>query len=38
MKKAPHNIGFKSLEFYASDSWKASSKLTLEHNLACVIS
>jgi hypothetical protein len=38
MKRAPYNIGFKSLEFYASDIWKASSKLTLENNLACVIS
>jgi hypothetical protein len=38
VRKAPYNIGFKSLEFYASDSWKASGKLTFEHNLACVIS
>jgi hypothetical protein len=38
VKKEPYNIGFKSLEFYASDSWKALSKLTLEYNLACVIS
>ena len=38
MKKAPHSIGFNTIEFYVSDSRKASRKLTPEHGLACVIS
>jgi hypothetical protein len=29
-KNVLHNIGFNTLEFYASDSWKASRKLTLD--------
>jgi len=37
VKVAPHNIGFNTIEFYASDSGKASRKLALEHGLACVI-
>src|SRR5262245_43096458 len=29
-KNVLHNIGFNTLEFYATDSWKASRKLTLD--------
>ena len=29
-KNVLHNIGFNTFEFYASDSWKASRKLTLD--------
>ncbi|MBO0857704.1 MAG: carboxypeptidase regulatory-like domain-containing protein [Chloracidobacterium sp.] len=29
-KNVLHNIGFNTLEFYASDSWKASRRLTLD--------